>query len=261
MRVVPDVTTVNVVGDSHAEVTFRNVLLQRDAETINTETVYIESIEAAKFYENGEVIRPILTSLSVQRILLANRIKGDNGDVSFHLRAHPLSAGRPTLFSVGDNDLRGILLAQIASYDFRIPWRSDSEQPPPVPSLKAAPFEQIDDFVRKLLTPYLTGLEYLRALGLKRLAVLSIAPPTIDDDEYARFNGYRTHLYTRYRAALLMNDTLRKLATQSGFAFIDIWGAVTERGYLNPRYYLDGTHLNRQAAAVAIETLLSPGAR
>ncbi len=257
MNVVPEVTTVNVVGDSHAEVTFRNVLLERDGEMINTETVYIESIEAAKFYENGEVIRPILTSLTVQRILLAERIKGDNGDVSFHLRAHPLSAGRPTLFSVGDNDLRGILLAQIASYDYRIPWRSESEQPPPVPSLKPAPFEQIDGFVQKLLTPYMTGLGYLRSLGLNRLAVLSIAPPTLDDDEYERFNGYRTHLHTRYKAALLMNDTLRKLAAQNGFTFIDIWGAVTENGYLNPRYYLDGTHLNRQAAAVAIEALLA----
>jgi hypothetical protein len=257
MNVVPEVTTVNVVGDSHAEVTFRNVLLERDGEMINTETVYIESIEAAKFYENGEVIRPILTSLTVQRILLAERIKGDNGEVSFHLRAHPLSAGRPTLFSVGDNDLRGILLAQIASYDYRIPWRSESEQPPPVPSLKPAPFEQIDGFVQKLLTPYMTGLGYLRSLGLNRLAVLNIAPPTLDDDEYERFNGYRTHLHTRYKAALLMNDTLRKLATQNGFTFIDIWGAVTENGYLNPRYYLDGTHLNRQAAAIAIETLLA----
>ncbi len=257
MNVVPEVTTVNVVGDSHAEVTFRNVLLERDGEMINTETVYIESIEAAKFYENGEVIRPILTSLTVQRILLAERIKGDNGEVSFHLRAHPLSAGRPTLFSVGDNDLRGILLAQIASYDYRIPWRSESEQPPPVPSLKPAPFEQIDGFVQKLLTPYMTGLGYLRSLGLNRLAVLNIAPPTLDDDEYERFNGYRTHLHTRYKAALLMNDTLRKLAAQNGFTFIDIWGAVTENGYLNPRYYLDGTHLNRQAAAIAIETLLA----
>ena len=257
MRVVPEVTTVNVVGDSHAEVTFRNVLLERDGRMINTETVYIESIEAAKFYENGEVIRPILTSLTVQRILLAERIKGDNGEVSFHLRAHPSSAGRPTLFSVGDNDLRGILLAQIASYDYRIPWRSAERTAPAVPSLKPAPFGQIDGFVQKLLTPYMTGLGYLRSLGLNRLAILSIAPPTLDDDEYERFNGYRTHLHTRYKAALLMNDTMRKLSAENGFTFIDIWGAVTENGYLNPRYYLDGTHLNRQAAAIAIETLLA----
>ena len=257
MRVIPEVTTVNVVGDSHAEVTFRNVVLEHEGKIINTETVYIESIEAAKFAESGEVIRPILTSLNVQRILLADRSKQENGDVIFHLRAHPLSSNRPTLFSVGDNDLRGILLAQIAAYDYRIPWRSDGEQPPSVPSLKQAPFDQIDAFVQKLLTPYMSGLAYLRSLGLNRLAILSIAPPTIDDDEFERFNGYRTHLHTRYRAALLMNDTLDRLATQGNIAFVNIWGAVTNNGYLDPRYYLDGTHLNRQAAAIAIAALLA----
>ena len=54
-----------------------------------------------------------------------------------------------------------------------------------------------------------------------------------------------------------MNDTLRKLAAQNGFTFVDIWDKVTENGYLHPRFFLDGTHLNRQAAAIAIEALLA----
>lgn len=260
MRALPNVTTINVVGDSHAEATFRGVVFEHHGQIINTETVYVESVEAAKFSENGQVIRPVLTSLNLQRILFADRVNGD-GTAMFQLRANPLRADRPTLFIVGDNDLRGILLPQLAAYDYRIPWRLAGNQPPAVPSLRQAPFEQIHSFIKTLLSPYVAGLIQLRTMGLTRIATLSIAPPTTDDGEYQRFNGYFVHKDTRYKAALLMNDVLREMAELNKFVFVDIWEAVTENGYLSSDYYLDGTHLNSAAGCIAIDKLLGSSVR
>ena len=170
----------------------------------------------------------MLTSLTVQRILLADRNQGYNGDVR-HLRATSLSAPADA-FCVGDNDLRGILLGTDRLLRLSDPMEVRWRTAPPVLSFKR-PVRPNRRPSPKLLTPYLTGVGISEIAPANRLAVLSI-PRRRSTTTNTALNGYRTHLHTRYSSAL-MNDTLRKLTARAASPSSTSNIAVTENGYLN----------------------------
>jgi hypothetical protein len=111
------------------------------------------------------------------------------------------------------------------------------------------------------------GVKRLRALGVGRIAFLSIVPPTTNDDRCRRMvkalgvanpSAARLRTAFRYKAALLLNAYARQICEAEDVAFLDTWPMTTADGLGRADCMADGAHLNRQTIERILIDLVEP---
>jgi hypothetical protein len=126
-------------------------------------------------------------------------------------------------------------------------------------SRELIPYAVVVELIRSVLTPYVLELAQLRqAFG--DVYVLAMHPPHPDDDAFLRVFPalqHRTTAAIRYKVLHVFNAVLRSLAADVGVECVNAFDRLTIDGLLDPKFNLDDAHLNRAAARITIETLVS----
>ncbi len=138
-----------------------------------------------------------------------------------------------------------------------IPHDADFVLEPDVPGLARLPRYRVERFiptaqiramlVERYFGPLFAGLRALRAAGFTRLFLHSLPPP-IDLD-----NPMKPPVLLRYKTTITINRLFRSFCEESGIGFVSIWDAVTVDDVIDPRFDLDGVHLNVEAATVSVD--------
>lgn len=160
--------------------------------------------------------------------------------------------------SAGDAELRDAFCREFSASDFELPAtiRFDASAFDAYEVTSMVPFAQAKAFASNLLAPYFDGLLALAVLGFRNLYVLAIRPQPLDENAFARVNGFAVPARLRYKATMLFNAVLREFAERHPqVRFLDTWDRFTSNGTLDMAYHLDELHLNQRAAAVALDLL------
>jgi hypothetical protein len=125
------------------------------------------------------------------------------------------------------------------------------------PSLPASivPAAIIEERLELEMRPLVAGIAALRELGVTRIYLHSLHPPTMDDLAFFEIRGLLRPAKLRYKIALAINRIFRRIATEVEVGYLDMWAATTRDGVLDESFSLDGEHLNARAAALTIEAL------
>ena len=132
-----------------------------------------------------------------------------------------------------------------------------------VPDFDETPFEHhpvqrvvlahsLESELSKRIAPLIALVEKLRELGIERVALTSIPPPTLDDAAYQRITGIASHAATRYAVHVLVNRLLARCCAENEIAFVDTWAAETTGGVVRPGFLRDDIHLGREAAEIKL---------
>jgi hypothetical protein len=120
------------------------------------------------------------------------------------------------------------------------------------------PYDAARELTRNALAPLAEALLEFRKMGLPRVLVMELPPPSLDDERFQASNGFACPVDTRYKATLLFNEVLREVCARAGAIVVDIWPElVDERGYLRSELELDGVHLNRAGASRCLVRMIS----
>jgi hypothetical protein len=163
----------------------------------------------------------------------------------------PRDRGKVYVFCCGDVDAREAA--------HLIPHDADFPLDPPVPGLARLPRHEVHQFLplaaveevllERYLSPLFEGLTALREAGFTRLFLHSLPPPA--DHGTVRLPPLRL----RYELTIAMNRLMERFCARTGIGFLDIWDAVTDGDVLDPRFDLDGVHLNLDAATISVDRL------
>ncbi len=266
LRYVGRPRLVFVIGDSHAYA-FRDLLFELDGDPapipVITRALFVASLMSKTFSDdNGQLYAPVLDGLISDGLIALDErdIVVDSAGSRAHGRIHASKRGRETqlLFFCGDIDVRTEFLRQLPEHaDFEL-----SDTPAGVEALRDdRVWEPVDApvvfaFAQQMIRPFFRGLLVLKNAGFERIAVHSLPPPSLSDDDFVRLNTFFRPKLLRYKAYLLFNHIYRTYSEEIGVRFIDLWPSVTVDGVLDQRYYLDGAHLNRDALMLTMERLL-----
>lgn len=258
-------TPVYMIGDSHSLI-FKDLLFKEQYffdKTFLAKTGYCSGLAASSFVTSDLQLNPEIIDVLRGECLIDQDLK------AFHLSktetSHALITATDDLVKepiivlfCGDIDLRSVFLRRLgAKHDFILPFEVDLEQFEPVPDAQNIPFELVLDLAQKMLKPLSSGLSLLKNMGFSKLFLHCLAPQTLDDEAYERINGYHSPLVLRYKATILFNHLLEKLALEANVHFVNTWPEVTENNRLNPRFFLDHIHLNKHAAKISLRKILS----
>ena len=265
---VAGATPLYFIGDSHTLAYADLVFRDHEGGLAVTRSHYCRGITASAFLDPGGALHA-----DVAGALLADGLLERSAAGPFFARhratdLHSLQVGAamerartsPVLvLSVGDIDVKFGFIREFARQDFALPASFAFDPAPfaPHPTEGVIPFALAAGFAKKLLMPYLRGLELLAGLGFANLYVHALPPPTLDDAAFEAMNGFAAPARLRYKATRLFNAVLREFAADyPAFAFLDTWDRVTANGVLTDDFYLDDSHLNRRAAAYVVTNLL-----
>jgi lysophospholipase L1-like esterase len=249
-----------LVGDSHC-LAARD-LLAADAFTGRNYIVvskYIPGFSAGAFMKGGKLTPDLLTALESENLVR-------DGQFSFSSLSHQElstnfiagATGSPPvlILTLGEIDLRGGFLSKLADkYDIVLPY----ETPYAVrKGAKIMPYAVARQMAQDMFAPLVQGLLELRKMGLPRVLVMELPPPTLDQERFDALNGFSCPIDTRYKAALLFNEILKEGCAKAGAAVVNVWPEVIdERGYLRREFELDGVHLNRLASLRSLRQILA----
>jgi hypothetical protein len=167
------------------------------------------------------------------------------------LTVHPNAQRRWVMLFAGEFDARFVietvpLDATITMPDFDLsPFAQFSVQ-------RVVARQSVEAEIVKRLQPLIDLVKQLRAIGIARLALTSIPPPTLDDAEYLRLTGIDSRASTRYAVHWLLNRTFAKLCAADGLTFVDTWPQETENNVVRPGFLIDNIHLGREAAGLKL---------
>jgi hypothetical protein len=252
------VLPLHCIGDSHTEML--NGLLLRDAKTdvpraVGT-SMYAIPTAASTYSDPQAGISATLIPL-LYAIRLISFAKRDANVPTFQFGAHLLSVHpnaqkRWVMLFAGEFDARFVIETVPLDATVMIP---DFDLSPfaPFPVLRSVAQQTIEAEIVKRLQPLIDLVKQLRAIGIARLALTSIPPPTLDDAEYLRLTGIESRASTRYAVHWLFNRVFAKLCAADGLAFVDTWSQETENNVVRPGFLLDHIHLGREAAALKLQ--------
>lgn len=251
---------VFVIGDSHA-LPYRNMLF-RDMWTgqwVTVRSKYISGLTAYDFFdsETQEFLPAVIEYLEYEGLTrdgAATHLSMDEVDFSI-ARAAGLPVTPPLImFTVGDIDIRGVLLPMLGDqYDFVPPF----ELPYPLLDRQIIPWDMIAELIERRLSPFVEGLRQLRVAGFNRIYVQLVVPPTTDEDRIRKVHGISCPLAVRSKLVASFNRILAERMKAIEVPIVDIWPQVTGNdGYLLREYELDGVHLPPSAAKMQLEQLL-----
>jgi hypothetical protein len=106
------------------------------------------------------------------------------------------------------------------------------------------------------LRPFADLLYGLRALGFGRMALLSVPPPTANDDAFRAavanvqldWSEPKLRLPFRHQIIRVVNEALRGLAAELGIPFVDRWADQVVRGVAAPGLLHDWLHIGSRPA-------------
>ena len=120
------------------------------------------------------------------------------------------------------------------------------------------PYAVARQIAQEMLAPVTKGLFELRKMGLPRVLVVQLPPPSLDQERFDALHDFSCPVDTRYKATLLFNEVLKDVCANAGATVVDIWPQVVdERGYLRKEFELDGVHLSRSAHLRILGQILS----
>jgi hypothetical protein len=124
------------------------------------------------------------------------------------------------------------------------------------PREKSMPFDEAVSLFADRMRPVAQGLRELQHHGFNRLALLSLAPPTPNDEA---FRATRTNLGLtetpshatlswRSKCGLVANAVLASIAAETGVLFVDRWSDQVRNGVALPGLLDDWMHLSTWAS-------------
>jgi hypothetical protein len=251
-----------VVGDSHC-LPLRDLIVGDEftGREYLVVSKYIQGLTASAMVRDGDIAPAIMEALESESLIRDGRFTFSSRDS--HDLAVGYAAGIPgspplIVISAGDIDLRASFLPKLADqYDlvlpFEVPYGLRKEA-------KIMPYNVARRMATDAFQPMAEAIRKLKAMGLTRIFVMTIVPPTMNQERFDAMHGFVCPLDTRYKAAVLFNRVLAESCTQAGATVVDIWPDVLDqRGYLRPEFELDSVHLNRRASMLTIQRIIGAG--
>jgi lysophospholipase L1-like esterase len=279
-RFVSAATPIFMVGDSNT-IVFDNLLFECPkffAQPFVGRSMFCPGLMAADFTTSAGRLNPLVFSALVQNLLVlgdesswyaihvplaAARTKMEQIELRsaahrWETRANDHIKPRPIVIMVGTLDFAAILATLPSGCDFavtddRYALGAFSEEPvgPYVPS------QLVNDLVAERLKPLERGLALFREAGFENVYLHSLHPPTVEDHKFTNARAAITQASLRYKVALTINAQYRALCERPGVQYLDMWGATTKDGLLDPRFEFDGDHLNKFAAHLTMKAVLT----
>jgi hypothetical protein len=161
---------------------------------------------------------------------------------------------RPYVLCVGEIDTRYILHRFVTEgVDFHLPFSTEGlERLPDFEARQTLRADRMLTYLGEHFKPLFVGLRILHAIGFRTLFLHSLPPPTIDDGDSERVLKHPSPARLRYKLAMFVNYLYEAVCRDVGIGFINMWPSVTDGNLLNPQYYLDGLHLNRDHAILSV---------
>ena len=257
-------TPIYIMGDSHCLI-YSHLRVKSNAqgfERFLTQAKYCPGLRAETFFENDQLHPQVLQAFHSEWLINTKGLATHRANKDAHTEAvnsiiEKKNTSPYLLFFCGDLDLRFSVLDYLNdTFDFNLPFDADLSSFADISSRTHVPFEHIESLINKILSPYFKGLSRLNSMGFENSLIHALMPQTLDDQEFKRVTGVFCPAKIRYKALLLMNHSLEVLCKEHGFSFINPWNQLTEKNQLDPRFYLDGTHLNKKACEITLSLLL-----
>lgn len=257
---------IHFIGDSHVGM-YDGLLLEDSAgRRLLTRSEYHRYLQACMFTDfGGKLHEGVWRSLAAQHFL-APRPSGEGAPflptietlqngiaVREGMDVAAYAADVPLVIVVGEIDSRNIIGQLNPSTGLGL-----VDLPAGIARLHAPKSERTISeaefmaFLRKHFEPLERGLRGLREHGLRSLFLHDLPPPTPDDADAARVLGFPRPARLRYSVVCAINRYYRALCAELGIGFVDLWAAVTQDDVLDPAFYVDGLHLSRAAALIAV---------
>ncbi|MGA9602225.1 MAG: hypothetical protein WBS22_18600 [Methylocystis sp.] len=257
---IGDAVRLFLVGDSHC-LPARG-LVAADAFTARNYTVvskHIPGFSASNIMQKGKLSPELMAALESENLVRGrwfNFLTLSEQELATSFAEGTPSLPPVLLLSVGDIDLRKGFLPKLAdAYDIVPPH----ETPYAVrEGAKIMPYEAAREMARNALAPLAEGLIEFRKMGLPRVLVTELPPPTLNEERFEALHGLACPVDTRYKATLLFNEVLREVCAKAGAIVVSIWPElVDENGYLRREFELDGVHLNRAGSTRCLSRMIS----
>ena len=245
------------IGDSHAEML--NGMLLRDVNSNEPiavgSSMYALPTGAAEFSdEHGTVPGTLIPLLYAVRLLrFATPSPDEPGFVyaGHTIGVHAHARKRWVMIFAGELDARAIISsipldAVVAVRDF------DLSQFPTFLTQRVVVHEALEHALSWRLERLIFLVQALRSLGIRRVALTSIPPPTLDDASYLRLTGIESHASTRYAVHWLFNRVLSAQCASANVPFVDTWADETNDDVMRPEFLHDHIHLGRGAAEIKL---------
>ena len=255
-----------VIGDSHA-FAYRELLFERQyvgkRQLVLMKSHFIPDLQTSTFTHKDGTLRTRVNDV----LLVEGLIDFDREAARKALPGTPPPAAHVTtrgtestiLFHAGDIDVRTEFLQKLPEdMDFEL-----ANVPAGIERLRGdfkfrsvlAPNVPIEQ-AQRLIRPLFVGLATLKALGIGRLVVHNLPPPTTSESDFVSANGFFRQPYIRYKAYLLFNRIFESYCREAGIMFLNMWPYTTVNDILDQKYYLDGAHLNRDGVFLSARALL-----
>ncbi|MBL8750690.1 MAG: hypothetical protein JNK78_16140 [Planctomycetes bacterium] len=258
---------LHCIGESHC-LRFSDLCLVDDHDRgVQTRVHFLTNVEAGNFTGAGG-LHPDLSAMLVAAGLCTEAVVADGTRELAPAHRSPTFAGRVTaarhaaladqalvapalLWFAGDKELHAFALEMGDDVDFELPGD-------PGFGIRArarrVPHEDVEASLAYKLRPFLDGLCMLTDAGFTRSLVHALVPRSGDIERVARWcAGTPVPSALRSKLALLTNRLLGRCCASLGLPFVDPWADLAgDGGLLEPRFDLDGVHLNRSATELTL---------
>lgn len=257
--------SIYVVGDSHSLAYNLRLYTTGDDRQFLFQSLYAGLSASVCAGSDGELSPALAAPLSRAGLL----VKVDGRYEAFHRTEDPQSrlfaqmedrprVDPPIVLSIGGLDVMhfGVSLSKIDDIALP-PALTESTGPLSEPALfEAMPFDDAVLIFSDRMLPLAQGLRELQHHGFTRLALLSLAPPTPNDEAFRAMRATlgltetasHATLSWRSKCALVANAVLASIARETGVLFVDRWSDQVRNGVALPGLLDDWMHLSTWAS-------------
>jgi hypothetical protein len=257
---------IYVIGDSHAIVYNLRLYTSDDGRQFLFESLYVPGFCAASCEAAEGELSPLISGALVRAGLL---VDVDGRNEALHRTQDPhwvhsaVIEGRQRtdpaiVVSMGGLDVMHYGAGPSEVDDIALP-DSLVERIGPLsgaPLDGAVPFDEAVSRITEYLRPLADALRELQRHGFKRIALMSLVPPTPLDRAYRavriglglEVTPSNAAIAWRYKLFVVANIVLARIAAQTGVTFIDRWPDQIRDGVALPGLLSDWTHLSDWAA-------------
>lgn len=279
-------TPILVIGDSNT-VAFNNILVECPeffAQPFVTRSAFCRQVTCENFTDRSGNIHPAVAEALFAHFAAVGPLYAA---VGAPCAVKPMRAGRPRtpnrafhfpgaawqrfreiandhiespviVIVLGTAELHAILQTLPAGCDFALDdARFDAGAFAEKPVGPYVPAKLVNDLVASRLEPLARGIAVLRKEGFDHVYLHSLHPPAVEDYKYTNVRMACTQAWLRYKVALTINAHFRALCERYEIRFVDMWDDTTAGGLVDPRFELDGDHLNKEAAYLSVKAVLA----